>query len=593
MKWKKNIVLFYLIILLPLVLTVLQINPVKAKPTKVSVDYYGSPNVFDTSLTPGKQFSINMTVDYVELLWGYQIEMEFNPSVLHGLSIEDAGDAGFLGSGGGNVLTAPGLGFDNVNGNLSLFTGFIYPKLNLPTGGGTLCIITFEVVGIGGSPLTFGWNTGLSNKTGGWKLGPDWEFLNKVYYTNVTVSPFIDGYFDNRPPVYVNPGLIKGRPLNENFTINVNVSNMTDLYAYSFDMYWNDSVLDAVEVVEGGFLKGQPEGTEFSRTISNTEGFLHVESTTKGAYPGVDGSGTLANVTFLVKGSGSTTLGLNNTVLLDSFLNPIDIRTADGLYLKIHDIAITSVTVSPQRVKAGSGETVYFNVTVSNIGGYNETNIDVRVCYGDNITIGTQTVGFLEMGATETLTFTWNTTGVSLGKYVVKAVATRVAYETITKDNTFTLLDLYTIYWNDIAITSVSATVSNAFLGHNVTVTVKVANLGTELATFDVTAYYNETAIATKTLTDFGYEASASLRFIWDTTDVALGNYTLSANATVDDEKSENNYYLAAGTVRLLPFEEEFANELLLIPVIPAVFVVAIVLYYWRRRVSSKAEEVF
>ena len=590
MRWKKNIVMFYLLILLPLVLTVLQINPVKAKPTKVSVDYYGSPNVFDTSLAPGKQFSINITVDYVEELWGYQVQMEFNPEVLQGVDYENGG---FLGSGGGNVIEAPGMGFDNVNGNLSLFSAFLMPKENFPTGGGTLAKITFDVIGIGGSPLKFGWNTGLSNKTGGWKLGPDWEYLNRLYYTNVTVSPFIDGYFDNRPPVYITPGLIKGRPLNENFTVSVDVSDMKDLYAYSFDMYWNNSVLHAVEVVEGGFLKGQPEGTEFSSTISDIEGILHVESTTKGAYPGVDDSGTLANVTFLVKSSGSTTIGLNNTVLLDSVLNPLDIRTADCLYLKVHDIAITSVTVSPQTVKAESGEPVYINVTLSNVGGYNETNIDVRVVYGDNITIGIQTVVFLEMGANETLTFTWNTTGVKRGKYVLKAVATDVAYEAITTDNTFTLRDLYTIYWNDIAITSVSAPVSNAFRGHNVTVIVNVANLGTELVTFDVTAYCNETVIATETLTDFGYEASISLRFIWDTTGIKLGNYTLSANATVEDENSDNNYYVASGKVRVLQFEEEFASELLLIPVIPAVFVVAIVLYYWRRRVSSKAEEEF
>ncbi|MDH5771008.1 MAG: cohesin domain-containing protein, partial [Candidatus Bathyarchaeota archaeon] len=123
--------------------------------------------------------------------WGYQIEMDFNPEVLHGVSVDDGG---FLASAGGNVAEAPGMGFDNVNGKLNLFAAFLFPKENFPTGGGPLAFITFEVVGIGGSPLNLGVNTGLANKTGGWELGPDWEPILKGANPDI----FTDGYFDNR-----------------------------------------------------------------------------------------------------------------------------------------------------------------------------------------------------------------------------------------------------------------------------------------------------------------------------------------------------------------------------------------------------------
>ena len=172
-----------------------QVNVAWASPTAVYVD---PPVTKDGSYIPSSYFAMAMTVDYVELLWGYQVEMTFNPQVLHGVSVDDSG---FLGSAGGTVLVAPGQGFDNVNGRLSLFGAFLFEKdpLYLPIGGGPLVIITFEVVGIGASPLVFGSDTGLANSTGGWWLGPDWVPIHKVENPSI----FADGYFDNRYPAAV------------------------------------------------------------------------------------------------------------------------------------------------------------------------------------------------------------------------------------------------------------------------------------------------------------------------------------------------------------------------------------------------------
>lgn len=161
--------------------------PARAEPTKVYVD---PALIIDESLSPGTQFSIAIAVDYVEELWGYQVEMSFDASILRGVEYVDGG---FIGSAGGTVIFIPGMGFDNVNGKLNLFAGCLFPKEGFPTGGGTLAIITFEVIGIGASPLAFGIDTGLANKTGGWELGPDWVPI----YKRLNPSVFADGYFDN------------------------------------------------------------------------------------------------------------------------------------------------------------------------------------------------------------------------------------------------------------------------------------------------------------------------------------------------------------------------------------------------------------
>jgi len=181
-------------LLLPLIF--IRFNIANASGTEVSIDYYGTPYVFDTTLVPGTQFTINMTLDYVEpnLLWAYQLALSFNPEVLHGVSVENGP---FLGSQGGKVFIVPGHGFDNEAGRLRLCGACLWPNKNHPRGGsdefGALCSITFEVVGYGGSHITMGagfpvGKTGLLNKTGGW-----------IIHKADDPDSFFDGYFDNRP----------------------------------------------------------------------------------------------------------------------------------------------------------------------------------------------------------------------------------------------------------------------------------------------------------------------------------------------------------------------------------------------------------
>jgi len=152
----------------------------------VSLDYYGTPDVFDRSLTPGTQFSINLIVDYVEKLWGYQFELSFNPAVLHGVSVQNGP---FLESAGGTATVVPGKGFNNTEGTLDLYAAALFPIKNFPTGGGMLAKITFEVKGYGESPITLGPETGLANRTGGW-----------IIHKEENPECFVDAYFDNKPP---------------------------------------------------------------------------------------------------------------------------------------------------------------------------------------------------------------------------------------------------------------------------------------------------------------------------------------------------------------------------------------------------------
>jgi len=100
----------------------------------------------------------------------------------------------------------------------------------------------------------------------------------------------------------------------------------------------------------------------------------------------------------------------------------------------VHDVAV--IDVLPLKTVVYQGYSVSINATVENQGDYTET-FNVTVQY-DLTPIGeTQIVTDLAPAATQTLTFSWNTTGVPLGIYIIIAVADTVPGETDTADNAY------------------------------------------------------------------------------------------------------------------------------------------------------------
>lgn len=134
-----------------------------------TIVYVSPPSIFDPTLIPGTQFSVDIVVEDVQGLWGYQFEMSFNPEVLQGVSVEVGP---FLGSAGGTVLEITGSGFNNEAGTLSLTGATLWEtdSAYCPNGNGVLATVTFEVVGYGGSSLKLGSDTGLLDYEGNWIL---------------------------------------------------------------------------------------------------------------------------------------------------------------------------------------------------------------------------------------------------------------------------------------------------------------------------------------------------------------------------------------------------------------------------------------
>jgi len=260
--------------------------------------------------------------------------------------------------------------------------------------------------------------------------------------------------------LYTNPWLNVADP-GETFDIYVTASGLSanwweNLFLAEFYMSFNATVLavkDDLEGINPGDVEPYLERI-FIEKVNNTEGWLQVVAgRPEGITEGLSGTVQIAKITFLVEAEGSCDLHFYDnpdTVDIEPRLKAkgseplspgvdLEYTTEDGLFSNIalpHDISVTSVTASPGTV--GVGGSVSITVDVENQG--TETESFSVTVYYDNTTIGTKTVTDLAAGSNTTLEFTWDTTGVALGAYTIKADATVVEGEVDTRDNVGTRL---------------------------------------------------------------------------------------------------------------------------------------------------------
>ena len=112
---------------------------------------------------------------------------------------------------------------------------------------------------------------------------------------------------------------------------------------------------------------------------------------------------------------------------------------------------------------------------------------------------------------------------------------------TVTDDDDLTdiLWKLVTVYTevpvHDVAITNVTTSATEVWVGEIVNITVVVKNEGTAVETFNVTVYYDAISIGTQTVTNLFPDAEETLTFSWNTTGVTPlnYNYTISAQASL------------------------------------------------------------
>ena len=241
----------------------------------------------------------------------------------------------------------------------------------------------------------------------------------------------------NQTIMYVEPHLSTVE-IFTTFKINISVSQVVDLAAWEFKLYYKNAYLNATQIQEGSFLKTAGETSffikEFNDTYNATHGRIWAFCTLLGQGSGATGNGTLAMITFKAKLNGIATLKLAETDMLDSEMPPnhINHTTADGK-VKIlgHDIAVTNV--NPLKTIVGQNLHTSINVTIENQGDF--TEIFNATVYANTTLIETKK-STLTNGSSTILTFSWNTSGFAKGIYILWVYAWPVPSEIDTGDNT-------------------------------------------------------------------------------------------------------------------------------------------------------------
>ena len=99
----------------------------------------------------------------------------------------------------------------------------------------------------------------------------------------------------------------------DTFTLDIYAENATDLAEWQFDIAFDPSLLEAIEVRKGYFLESAGDATSFQEgTIDNQSGKIIGFSEVARNGDSVSGTGLLLSVTFAAKAGGKTQVTLNN-----------------------------------------------------------------------------------------------------------------------------------------------------------------------------------------------------------------------------------------------------------------------------------------
>ncbi|MFC1882809.1 cohesin domain-containing protein [Thermodesulfobacteriota bacterium] len=105
-----------------------------------------------------------------------------------------------------------------------------------------------------------------------------------------------------------------------NFSVDVAISGVTDLFTWNFALMFDPTIINAVDIVEGPFLSSGGPTFFIKGAIDNTLGKISDTAATLlgGSIPGVTGSGILASIEFNALSTGLSPLTLTNVALIDS-----------------------------------------------------------------------------------------------------------------------------------------------------------------------------------------------------------------------------------------------------------------------------------
>jgi len=398
-------------------------------------------------------------------------------------------------------------------------------------------------------------------------------------YANVTTRVFVDPFANTAD-------------WGEDFTVNINVENVTGLHVWQFYMYFNSSLLNATLISEGSFSsRGGTLNTAFLPKYYNSLGYIYAVDTvlSSSALDTLTGNGTLATVTFKVlEPQGRTALHINQTQLIDlgTYLEPpknMPHTEEDGYFavpmpvLSVNPAAIRDPTKLP-------GSSFDVSLTVVNMESLHSWNATIKwdpsiidmisvtegaflkqvgmtsFSYTIHAVDGYAVISGTLVGASAassgngtlaTMTFNVLAFGLSLldlrNTFLLDSAGNTIIH--VAKDGFFANAV------PDLAVTRIELSANKVTIGDTLTIRVTVKNMGSvAVSTFHIAVTATGTAVTwtvgTVSVTGLDPGGEVTTTITWDTWNVDPGDYVIKAIAeSVTDETNTTNNTLIGGTV--------------------------------------------
>jgi PKD repeat protein len=299
------------------------------------------------------------------------------------------------------------------------------------------------------------------------------------------------------------------------FFVNITVADVQNLAGFQFILSYDTSVLTAVDY---GFYP--PLDDAYFCKINDAEGHvdltstLHIEDWGTGGLTTIDPT-PVAWIEFVVDDRGMSVLHLHGpsdgSLLGNPKGEPIPHLDVDGFFDNRQSGAPTAAFIySP--INPYVGVTVTFDASIS----YDPDGSIVSYFWD------------LGDGATESGMIVTHAYAVA-GTFSVLLTVTDNDALIDTATSTITVPSMP---MHDIAVTAISVHPTEVLQGETVTINVTAQNKGDFTETFDVTVYYDNTAISTMTVEDLAPSAEIAAVLLWDTSGVAGGAYAMKAAAS-------------------------------------------------------------
>ena len=221
-------------------------------------------------------------------------------------------------------------------------------------------------------------------------------------------------------------------------------------------------------------------------------------------------------------------------------------------------VAVTAVDVPAGPVTQGN--TVDVDVTVENQG-TSDATAEITLLYTPDQGqpgIATAETVAIAAAAAETVTLSWDTSGVIPGVYTIRASATLVednnAADSMDAASTIAISapPAYAV-----AVTAVVVPAGPVTQGNTVNVDVTVENQGTSDANAEITLLYvpaaGEPGIAAEKTVAIPAGESETFTLFWDTSEATLGTHTIRAGATLVEDSNAADSMDAASTITISP----------------------------------------